>query len=174
MPTNRKKTPKKELKDRLSMWEWDTLVAAWRWYEYGSTATSSCFPYDIVQRFWGKGNCYTDNVRMTIANQFAMVDHRSKGEKDWTDKMVMSFHCDMKAWTTFYRFCEAWVRGFTPITVRIPETKEEKSIMAFHVDYDERWVGRDQYIEYGDKGFINPKCILHIPGILHIPDRVER
>lgn len=158
-----KKPKKAELIDHLSMWDWDTLVASWRWYEYGSTATSSCFPRDIVQRFWGKGNRYSDKVRHTIAHQFAMVDHKSKGEKDWTDKRYCSFHCDTKPWTTFYRFCEAWVKGFTPITVRDPDTKEEKSIMAFHVDYDERWLGRDKYIEYGHECYICPDFITHIP-----------
>ena len=38
-----------------------------------------------------------------------------------------------------------------------------EGIMAFHVDYTDRWLGRDQYIKWGDRGFINPKCILHIP-----------
>ena len=163
MPTKKKTAPKKELKDRLTMWEWDTLVGAWRWYEYGATATSASFPSDIVQRFWGEGNCYTDNVRHLIAYQFAMTDHKRKGEKDWTDKTGLKMDCDVRPWTTFYRFCESWVKGFTPITVRDPDTKKVMAVMAFHVDYTDRWIGRDQYIKRGDNGFINPKCILHIP-----------
>lgn len=164
-PQKKKRTrPKKQPPiDRLSMWEWDTLVAAWRWYEYGATATSACFPRDIIERFWCEGNRYTDNVRHLIAYQFAMTDHGSKGEKDWTGKQGFKMECDLRPWTTFYRFCEAWVKGFTPITVKDPDTKKKMAIMAFHVDYTGKWIGRDQYIEHGDNGYINPDCILHIP-----------
>jgi len=153
---------KKKLIDRLSMWEWDTLVAAWRYYERGMTITSASFPRDIIQRFWGKGNPYSDEVRDTIAHQFAITDHGFKGEGDWTE-WYKAMDCDVRPWTTFYRFCEAWVNGFTPITVKNPDTEKEESIMAFHVDYTDRWNGRNMYIEWGDRSFINPKCIVHIP-----------
>ena len=167
MPTKKNTAHKKELKARLTMWEWDTLVGAWRWYEYGATATSAGFPRDIVDRFWGEGNCYTDTVRLLVANQFAMTDHGRNGEKDWTEQTGFKMECDLRPWTTFYRFCEAWVKGFTPITVKNPDTKKVEGIMSFHVDYTDRWLGRDQYIKWGDRGFINPKCILHIPERVH-------
>jgi len=162
MATNSKKNPKKESIDRLPMWDWETLVASWRYFQYGMTISSASFPREIVNRFWEEGNRYSDEVRNTIANQFAMTDHCRNGEKDWTDISHL-MDCDKKAWTTFYRFCEAWVKGFTPITVKNPDTKKVEGIMAFHVDYTDRWLGRDQYIKWGDRGFINPKCILHIP-----------
>lgn len=163
MPTKKKSTTKKKLIDRLSMWEWDTLVGSWRWYEYGATITSASFPRDIVVRYWGRGNCYTDEVRNTIATQFAMIDHGRKGEKDWTEQTGFKMDCDVRPWTTFYRFCEAWVKGFTPITVKNPNTKKVESIMSFHVDYTDRWVGRDKYIEWGSAKYINPDSIVHIP-----------
>ena len=162
MAKTKKKTNKKELIDRLTMWDWETLVAAWRYYQYGMSASSACFPRDIVNRFWGEGNCYSDEVRDTIANQFAITDHGRKGEKDWTEISHL-MDCDKKAWTTFYRFCEAWVNGFTPITGQAHDTGEKEVVMAFHVDYTDRWVGRDQYIKWGADGYINPDCIVHVP-----------
>ena len=166
MTTNRKKNPKKESIDRLPRWDMETLVASWRYFQYGMTISSASFPREIVNRFWGEGNRYSDEVRDTIANQFAMTDHGRNGEKDWTEQTGFKMDCDLRPWTTFYRFCEAWVKGFTPITVKNPDTKKVESIMAFHVDYTDRWLGRDQYITWGDRGFINPKCILHIPDMV--------
>lgn len=162
MPVKHKTTPqKKKLITRLSMWEWETLVASWRYYEHGSTISSASFPDDIIERFWGEGNPYSDDVRYTIAHQFAMTDHQSKGEKDWTDKGCFSFECDILSWTTFYRFCEAWVNGFTPITVAWPEG-EQTVHMCFHTDWNDTWYPRDEYIRHGTNFKINPKLIVHI------------
>ena len=119
----RKSNKEPELIDHLSMWDWETLVASWRYFEYGMSASSSCFPHDIVSRFWGDGNRYTDNVRDTIANQFVNVDHHTKGERDWTDK---GMRCDRRAWTAFYRFCEAWLKGFAKIGVKRVDGKIER------------------------------------------------
>ena len=163
MTTKRKTVQKPKIIDRLSMWEWDLLVGAWRNYEYGATITSASFPHDIVTHYWGKGNNYSDDVRMTIANQFAFTDHGQKGELDWTDKKFCSLNCDKRAWCAFYQFCRAWVKGFTPITVKDPKTKKEFSLMVFHTDWDDRWIDRDRYIEHGEGWHINPKFILHIP-----------
>ena len=91
MSFKHKTTPKKKkLITRLSMWDWKTLVASWRYFEHGSTISSATFPDDIIKRFWGEGNPYSDDVRYTIAHQFAMTDHRSKGEEDWTEKGCFS------------------------------------------------------------------------------------
>ena len=159
----RKSTTKPKLKDRLSMWEWDLLVGAWRNYEHGATITSASFPLDIVTHYWGEGNNYSDGVRFTIANQFSFIDHGSKGERDWVGTSFHTWSCDVRAWCAFYQFCRAWVRGFTPITVRDPKTTKETSIMAFHTDWDDRWLGRDEYIKHGENHYINPKFIIHIP-----------
>ena len=163
-PQKKKRARKKKQPPigRLSMWEWDTLVAAWRYYERVMTITSASFPRDIIQRFWGKGNPYSDEVRDTIANQFAITDHGSKGEKDWTE-LYKAMDCDLTAWITFYRFCEAWCKGFEPLKVRYKNNNGEwvtDTIEAFHTDYKDRWFDKEGYIAYGAMCYINPKRIL--------------
>ena len=154
-----KRKTRKELRDRLSMWEWETLVGAWRYYENRGTATSARFPREMVERFWGEGNPYTDNVRHKIANQFALIDHGLHGEADWSEQRYLD-RCDRQAWISFYRFCEAYEKGFTPITVRYPETGEEHTILCFHVDYGDMWLSERKYIEWGDKHRVDEECIV--------------
>ena len=145
MPTNKKVKQKKELIDTLSMWDWETLVASWRYFEYGMTASSAGFPHDIVSRFWGEGNNYSDNVRDTIANQFVNIDHYKKGEHDWDDK---GMNCDRREWTSFFRFCEAWLNGFNKILVKRVDGKLEKRD-GFHTDFEDRWYEKEMYINHG-------------------------
>lgn len=158
----RKSTAKPKLIERLSMWEWDTLVAAWRYYEHGATITSASFPWDIVRRYWGEGNNYSDNVRLTIANQFAITDHGGKGENDWTEGIGM--RCDKVPWTTFYRFCEAEAKGYKQLTVKPPKGKSETLSNCFHCDYTDRWHERDGYIREGQNMFVDPQCIVSVEG----------
>ena len=145
MPKKKPKKKEPELIEHLSMWDWDTLVASWRYYEYGMTATSNGFPHDIVSRFWGEGNIYSDKVRDTIADQFVNVDHYKNGEHDWDDKGMA---CDRREWKSFYRFCEAWLNGFTKIWIK---SVDGKKILrdGFHTDLDDRWYDKDTYIAHG-------------------------
>ena len=152
----RKSNKEPELIDHLSMWDWDTLVASWRYYEYGMTATSNGFPHDIVSRFWGEGNIYTDNVRDTIANQFVNTDHHRKGEHDWDGK---GMSCDRRAWTAFYRFCEAWLKGFTKIGVKRVDGKIER-VDAFHTDFEDTWYVKSVYIDHGESWKIPKDSII--------------
>ena len=63
----------KTKKNKLTDWDWMTLVAAWRYYEHGHTITSATFPHEIVTRFFtGK---YDDESCRRIANQFVDIDH---------------------------------------------------------------------------------------------------
>ena len=41
----------KKLK-RLTDWDWATLVAAWRYYQYRSTIVSATFPQNIYERYF--------------------------------------------------------------------------------------------------------------------------
>lgn len=140
--------------DRLSGWEWTTLVAAWRYYEHGHTIGSATFPDDVVKRFWGEGNPYSNEVRDTIANQFAKIDHGLSGEEDWTtwlkkgkDGEFERDDCDAKIWTTFYQFCRGWVDGYTELTVS--NGKRTENVKAFFTEYTKKWTPVDGYIEHG-------------------------
>lgn len=145
------KAKKQMTTDRLSGWEWTTLVAAWRYYEHGHTIASAMFPHDIVERFWGDGNLYTDNVHDAIANQFAYVDHGLNGEGDWTrwlsDRAKKNHleDCDCAAWTTFYAFCKGWCDGFATITASNGERTE--TVKAFYTDYTRKWTPVGYYIK---------------------------
>ncbi len=160
MQTNRKKNPKKKSIDRLPVWDWETLVASWRYFQYGMTISSASFPREIANRFWGEGNRYSDEVRDTIANQFAMTDHWRNGEKDWTDINHL-MDCDKRAWTAFYRFCEAWLNGFTKIGVKRIDGEIEQ-LEAFHTDFEDQWYTKDFYIKHGENWRI-PKENIVIP-----------
>lgn len=142
------------------MWEWDLLIGAWRNYEHGATITSASFPYEIVRHYWGKGNNYADSVRQKIANQFAITDHGRKGEKDWTDTGHFALDCDLLPWTTFYRFCEAEVNGYHTLVCKDDTGTTRILDTCFHVDYTNRWIERDHYIEFGDNSYINPDMII--------------
>lgn len=134
-------------KINLTDWDWITLVAAWRYYEHGHTIVSATFPGDIIERFWGARNPYTDEVRTRIATQFAVTDHGLRGEADWKsfmDGKPSWFDTDYKAWTTFYQFCRGWVRGYA--TVVASNGKRTETIKAFYTEFNKRWTPVDGYI----------------------------
>ena len=158
--TQKRNSKNTGLIDRLSMWEWDCLVAAWRYYEHGATITSASFPWEIVTHYWGKGNNYSDSVRKTIANQFAITDHGRKGEKDWTESRGWDFECDTIPWATFYRFCEAEIKGYHSLVCKGDNGCTMVLPYCFHVDFKDRWIDRDHYILRGENSFINPKMIV--------------
>lgn len=143
--------PRKKPIDHLSGWEWTTLVAAWRYFEHGHTFVSASFPSDIVGRFWGDNNPYSDEVRDTIAHQFAKTDHGLRGEEDWTmwlkpDTKIV-FECDCSAWTTFYQFCRGWVDGYSELTVS--NGKRKQTVKAFYTEFTKKWIPVDGYIKHG-------------------------
>ena len=96
----------------LTDWDWTTLVAAWRYYEYGSTISSACFPEMIVERYFR--GVYNHAAQERIARQFADVDHHHgnaeplAGERDWERKD----DCDRRPWCKFYAFCWHFVHGW--------------------------------------------------------------
>lgn len=128
--------------DRLTDWEWITLVAAWRYYENRMTITSATFPEDIIKRFFQ--GAYSTRVCEQIARQFAETDHGTRGEEDWTkDKYLHD--CDKLEWTKFFRFCQGYVGGFHKVVLEIDDFREE--VDAFHVDWNDRWYPAEEYCE---------------------------
>lgn len=119
----------------LTEWDWDTLVAAWRYYEYRSTIASAMFPMCIFGRFFmGK---YSEEDCKRIAHQFAYVDHKRKGEEDWNDLPDV----DKKPWCVFYAFCKAYCDGFT--AVRVKYGGKEEGIKAFWCEATGHWHSAD-------------------------------
>lgn len=158
----------KTQKANLTGWDWATLVAAWRYYEHRHTIASAMFPYDMVERFWGKGTRYSDADRNRIARQFAKIDHGIKGEGDWTmwlkkgkDGEFDKDCQDTKVWTTFYQFCRGWIDGYAELTVS--NGKRTETVKAFYTEYTKRWTPVYGYIEspynppYIPQGYIKSK-----------------
>lgn len=95
-------------RDRISDWEWMTLIGAIRYYQYRTTITSVMFPDDIVRRYWGSG-LYGNDAQLKLANQFALIDHGVNGEGDW-DELA---DADRLPWCKFFAFCKGVCHGFT-------------------------------------------------------------
>lgn len=141
---------KKTQIERLSDWDWETLVAAWRYYETRTSASSAGFPGMIVSRYWRSGD-YAKKVLDTIAHQFAITDHGLTQEEFWSGPWY--WHCDRLAWTKFYRFCEGWINGFAKVS----------GVEAFRVDWNGIWYPVSAYIENPDlEGYIPEKSIREI------------
>lgn len=158
----------KQPKEHLSEWEWETLVAAWRYYEYRHTIVGVTFPEDIVERFFNdKKKEYSDSVRWQIANQFAMIDHGLRGEEDWTPDeknkgLSFGFESDIIPWLKFYRFCEGYVNGFTIVTTKDLTIKNATAeYKCFHVDYTDRFYSVEHYIKRpGVEVYLNKDSII--------------
>lgn len=130
--------------DVLSDWEWTTLVASWRYYEFRQTISSATFPEQIIERYWGSGK-YSDKALRSIARQFYHIDHRN-GEQDWMASSIMD--CDKRLWCKFYAFCKAWYEGFRTVVLdgdcngkHIHDESE-----CFYCEYTKRWYSKNNYI----------------------------
>ena len=55
-------------KNKLTDWDWTTLVAAWRYYEHRNTITAAMFPHEIIKRFF-TGKYYAESCKR-ISHQF--------------------------------------------------------------------------------------------------------
>ena len=125
----------KKLK-QLTDWDWTTLVAAWRYYQYRSTIVSATFPRDIYERYFTGEYASEDCLR--IAYQFYSIDHGRDGEADWQSKYLAD--CDTKVWTAFYAFCKAYCEGFAKV-----HTKGGSVHEAFYCETFKRWIPRKRY-----------------------------
>lgn len=137
-------------KKSLSHWDWTTLVAAWRYYEYRSTIASAMFPSEIYQRYF-TGD-YDEESCKRIARQFYYVDHGIRGEKDWQGQSDI----DAKPWTVFFAFCKAYYEGFAKV-----HTIDGSIHEAFYCETFKQWIPRERYS--GNYGWsIPPDVIVEI------------
>ena len=123
----------KKLK-RLTDWDWTTLIAAWRYYQYRSTIVSATFPRSIYERYF-TGE-YDEVSCRYIAYQFYFVDHGYRGEADWQGQSDI----DAKPWTAFYAFCKAYYEGFTKLRL-----KDGSVVEACYCETFKRWIPRERY-----------------------------
>ena len=127
--------------DHLTQWEWETLVGAWRYYEYRQTIVSTAFPGAIVRRFWQSG-AYADSVQRKIANQFANIDHGRLGEADWADLPDV----DRAQWTRFFAFCKGVCDGFHVVICK-PFGRRRHKIVCFLCETTGTLHPVDEYIK---------------------------
>jgi hypothetical protein len=140
----------KKLK-RLTDWDWTTLVAAWRYYEYRSTIASAMFPSEIYERFFtGK---YDEESCKRIARQFYYVDHGINGEEDWLGQSDI----DRKPWAAFYAFCKAYYEGFAKV-----HTKDGSIHEAFYCETFKQWIPRERYRGDANNWSIVPDWIVKV------------
>ena len=140
---------KKKQVESIGGWDWRTLVASWRYYEYRHTISSATFPCDIIERFWQSGK-YAKSALDQIARQFAHLDHGSRGEEDWSFmKSEVELSCDARPWCKFFAFCDAWYKDAFKTVVMDGELNtgrihfEEK---AFFCKLTKRWYSVNGYI----------------------------
>ena len=146
----------------LGGWEWDTLVAAWRYYEYRHTITSVGFPDDIIERYFGhRGRAaYADSVREQIARQFANVDHYSRGLGDWVDDGFSMSCNDFVPWRRMYCFLKAYADdSFVTVVTRTDgKTAETKCF-----EYDGEYYPVEEYVEHPGSGWrVAPEFIKEV------------
>ena len=137
---------KKTKKNKLTDWDWTTLVAAWRYYEHMHTIESYMFPHEIVTRFFtGK---YDDDSCKRIAHQFVEIDHND-GPNDEISGWVGDDdfgECDRRAWRLFYYYLFAWLTGFRTAKV----TSNGKSGLVKVFGADGKWYAREGYERFGE------------------------
>lgn len=136
----------KTQKNKLTDWDWTTLVAAWRYYEHRHTITSAMFPHEIVKRFF-TGD-YDDESCRRIARQFVEIDHRD-GINDkisgWTGDDIFG-ECYRRAWRIFYCYLKAYDNGFETAKV----TLDGKSGLVEVFLADGKWYAREGYERFGE------------------------
>ena len=136
----------KTKKNKLTDWDWTTLVAAWRYYEHRHTITSAMFPHEIVTRFFtGK---YDDESCKRIARQFVGIDH-DNGPDDKISGWVGddSFgESDRRAWRLFYFYIFAWLYGFK--TAKVTLGGKRGCVEVFLADG--KWYAREGYERFGE------------------------
>lgn len=155
MKAQKKSGGRKEVRqNRLSTWDWETLVAAWRYYEGRSTIAAAMFPGEIVQRFWGVDGLkrWDDSARKQIANQFVFVDHGIRGLEDFRGE-------DGIPWRLLYSFLRDWMAGFAK--VRASDGNKEEVVECF-LAFGEYYPAQ-QYI---DNPFL--KCIIPAEYIMEV------
>ena len=136
----------KTKKNKLTNWDWMTLVAAWRYYEHRNTITAAMFPHEIIKRFFtGK---YDAESCKRIAHQFVEIDHYD-GPDDkisgWVGDDTFG-ECYRKAWRLFYSYLYAYLHGFK--TAKVTLDGKIGLVEVFRA-YG-KWYTREGYEMYGE------------------------
>ena len=136
---------KKTKKNKMTDWDWTTLVAAWRYYEHGHTITSATFPHEIITRFFtGK---YDEDSCKRIAHQFVHIDHHN-GPDDkisgWVGDGTFG-DCDRRAWRMFYFYLRAWLVEFAKAKVTIGGKSGRVEVFLANG----KWYAREGYERFG-------------------------
>lgn len=136
--------PKAKRLKKINGWEWETLVAAWRYYEHGGTISASAFPCDIIERYFR--GAYDHGSCMRIARQFVEIDHRN-GEEDWPVRDNI-FTSDCLRWRKLYAFLKGYLYGFKHLVIRgnVDGKTIEEEHECFYCEMNARWYPVDRYI----------------------------
>ena len=137
---------KKTKKNKLTDWDWTTLVAAWRYYEHGHTITSAMFPHEIVTRFFtGK---YDNESCRRIANQFVNIDHDNGPDNKISGWAGNGWFVESNrmAWRLFYFYLMAWLVEFA--TAKVTLGGKSGRVEVFLADG--KWYAREGYEKFGE------------------------
>lgn len=140
-------TKKKSKLQHLTNWDWEVLVAAWRYYEHRHTISSVMFPHDIVMRYWNYDK-YDEDTRNRIATQFVDVDHYNGPDEKyggWVGDDSFG-ECDRKSWRMFYWFLYAQAYNAWK-TLNIKNEYCDADVVCFCADG--KWYSKDGYIKHG-------------------------
>ena len=132
--------------NKLTDWDWTTLVAAWRYYEHRNTIESAMFPHEIVMRFF-TGE-YDEESCRRIARQFVEIDHLLGPDNKlsgWVGDGTFG-DCDRRAWRLFYFYLYAYLNGFKTAKV----TLDGKIGLGEVFHADGKWYARKGYELFGD------------------------
>ncbi len=123
---------KAKAKKRISSFEWEMLVGAWRYYEHRATIASATFPASLIATYF-RGD-YKKEECERIARQFVKVDHSRNGEGDWRGED----DCARKEWCRLYAFLKAYLDGWE--VVRGEE--------CFYCEATGRYYPRENYVSH--------------------------
>ena len=136
----------KTKKNKLTDWDWTTLVAAWRYYEHRNTITSAMFPHEIVMRFFL--GAYDEESCKRIARQFVEIDHRLGPDNKldgWVGDDAFGAS-DRKAWRLFYFYLYAYLYGFKTAKFTVDGTIGLVEVFRA----DSKWYARKCYELFGE------------------------
>ena len=136
----------KTKKNKLTDWDWTTLVAAWRYYEHRNTITSAMFPHEIVMRFFI--GAYDEESCKRIARQFVEIDHRLGPDNKldgWVGDDAFGAS-DRKAWRLFYFYLYAYLYGFKTAKFTVDGTIGLVEVFRAYG----KWYAREDYEKFGE------------------------
>ena len=136
----------KTKKNKLTDWDWTTLVAAWRYYEHRNTITSAMFPHEIVMRFFL--GAYDEESCKRIARQFVEIDHRLGPDNKldgWVGDDAFGAS-DRKAWRLFYSYLYAYLYGFKTAMFTVDGTIGLVAVFRA----DSKWYAQKCYELFGE------------------------